>query len=340
MDNPRPRPRSTTPHLDPDHRLERPLPPIPVSESISVPWNDAGAVSVARPSNPSSDQYHIDMRGIYDEDAGDGPDINLHGVDGSLLDIYPSRSNSSLSVTSHEMLTRAPYLEAVSNSSPRPSSIIDDYSTPQGGLPDLSSSHQREESGTPGISIPVSLREFLGDGSPTYRSGTSITARSGANDMTSTRVSRVQSREAQERTQDTAWRESGSESTTSVSVRTPTRTPTGTPTRSMRPGPEDDSSLPGSLRGASLLSHDSPSQVRHRLRPPPPSPDFVLPRWQPDAEVTFCPICRTQFSKFACPRLLYAALTNRVGFFVRKHHCRYAILTPLYFFCLFGVVML
>ncbi|ROT37418.1 hypothetical protein SODALDRAFT_334517 [Sodiomyces alkalinus F11] len=34
-------------------------------------------------------------------------------------------------------------------------------------------------------------------------------------------------------------------------------------------------------------------------------PSFVLPRWQPDAEVTVCPICRTQFS-----------------FFVRKHHCR------------------
>jgi hypothetical protein len=33
--------------------------------------------------------------------------------------------------------------------------------------------------------------------------------------------------------------------------------------------------------------------------------DIMLPRWQPDAEVTYCPICRTQFS-----------------FFVRKHHCR------------------
>lgn len=33
--------------------------------------------------------------------------------------------------------------------------------------------------------------------------------------------------------------------------------------------------------------------------------DIVLPRWQPDAEVTICPICRTQFS-----------------FLVRKHHCR------------------
>lgn len=34
-------------------------------------------------------------------------------------------------------------------------------------------------------------------------------------------------------------------------------------------------------------------------------PEFVLPRWQPDAEVTYCPICHTQFS-----------------IFIRKHHCR------------------
>ncbi|KAI1106691.1 FYVE-domain-containing protein [Jackrogersella minutella] len=33
--------------------------------------------------------------------------------------------------------------------------------------------------------------------------------------------------------------------------------------------------------------------------------DLTLPRWQPDSEVTYCPICHTQFS-----------------FFVRKHHCR------------------
>ena len=33
--------------------------------------------------------------------------------------------------------------------------------------------------------------------------------------------------------------------------------------------------------------------------------DFVLARWQPDAEVTYCPICNSQFS-----------------IFVRKHHCR------------------
>lgn len=46
----------------------------------------------------------------------------------------------------------------------------------------------------------------------------------------------------------------------------------------------------------------------HRERPHRPrreTPEFVLPRWQPDAEVTLCPICNTQFS-----------------IWVRKHHCR------------------
>ncbi|KAG6155168.1 hypothetical protein E4U36_001586 [Claviceps purpurea] len=33
--------------------------------------------------------------------------------------------------------------------------------------------------------------------------------------------------------------------------------------------------------------------------------EVAPPRWQPDAEVTYCPICRAQFS-----------------FFIRKHHCR------------------
>ena len=42
-------------------------------------------------------------------------------------------------------------------------------------------------------------------------------------------------------------------------------------------------------------------------------PEIILPRWQPDSDVTFCPICRSQFS-----------------FFVRKHHCRF-VASSFYF---------
>ncbi|KAK3497020.1 uncharacterized protein B0T23DRAFT_437769 [Neurospora hispaniola] len=54
----------------------------------------------------------------------------------------------------------------------------------------------------------------------------------------------------------------------------------------------------------------SPRLVRGLSQQPPPAQrrvleEIVLPRWQPDAEVTYCPICHTQFS-----------------IFVRKHHCR------------------
>lgn len=248
------------------------------------------------PQDPPRDQFHIDMRGIYDEDiAGEGPAINLHGVDGSLLDIYPSRSDSSLSVTSPELLTRAPYLEGVSNSSPRPPSIIDDPPAPRRDSPGTPHSYQREVSAGPSTSVPVSLREFLTDGSTPSRSGTSMTTRQAGDGSFSTGDSRFRARDAQSRPQGTVWQESGPESAASVSVRTPTRTPTRTPVRSMRSLVYDDTSSSGSSGDPPLLSHDSPSQIRHRLHPPP-SPEFVLPRWQPDAEVTFCPICRTQFS--------------------------------------------
>lgn len=44
--------------------------------------------------------------------------------------------------------------------------------------------------------------------------------------------------------------------------------------------------------GPRLSSNASGRSVEHG----PGSPEFVVPRWQPDAEVTFCPICKTQFS--------------------------------------------
>lgn len=104
--------------------------------------------------------------------------------------------------------------------------------------------------------------------------------------------------------------------------------------------------LPASASGSISSSHrsggsGSPSAQRRPGTPPSPPPpirrrtssnntgsvrgsyqqqrtieggspaDLVLPRWQPDAEVTICPICHTQFS-----------------IFIRKHHCRYVSLAP------------
>ncbi|KAI0022973.1 FYVE-domain-containing protein [Xylariomycetidae sp. FL0641] len=65
------------------------------------------------------------------------------------------------------------------------------------------------------------------------------------------------------------------------------------------------SSRPGAQRAAETsapptTSPPSSSQALTRR-----APDIILPRWQPDAEATICPICHTQFS-----------------IFVRKHHCR------------------
>lgn len=63
-----------------------------------------------------------------------------------------------------------------------------------------------------------------------------------------------------------------------------------------------------------LFQSPGNDNTEHGLPPLPRPPDLEggrrtsdiqLPRWQPDAEITYCPICHTQFS-----------------FFVRKHHCR------------------
>jgi hypothetical protein len=81
-------------------------------------------------------------------------------------------------------------------------------------------------------------------------------------------------------------------------------------------------SVPGPIRGDSgpvsgpqaVHTTASPALATRLIsRPPPPiptptqpgRPEVVLPRWQPDSEQTYCPICGTQFS-----------------IFVRKHHCR------------------
>jgi hypothetical protein len=54
-----------------------------------------------------------------------------------------------------------------------------------------------------------------------------------------------------------------------------------------------------------------PSQTAPTPTEPARLTEVVLPRWQPDSEVTYCPICGTQFS-----------------IFVRKHHCRWVLKSP------------
>jgi hypothetical protein len=276
-------------------QFERPLPPIPGSSSIPVPWEMEGVVGGPRLSRASLDQSQVDTTGIYDEEeaTGEGPEMNFHGVAGGLLDIYPSRSNSSLSVASHELLTRAPYLEGVSNSSLRPEVAVDDHFPAREDFLESSSSHQRGGSGAPSTPAPVSLREFLVDGPSASRTSAPRSPRSPERGLFSAEDSLSRSRTAQSRPQGVVWEESNLDSMANVSVRAPTRTPH----RQLRSG-RDGISTSGASRDLPLVDYGSSGQIRYRLQPsPPPPPEFVVPRWQPDAEVTFCPICRTQFSK-------------------------------------------
>ena len=295
MDSPGPRSGSDTPNSGSGYQYERPLPPIPGSSSIHVPWEMEGAVGGSRLSRASLDQSQVDTTGIYDEEeaTGERPEKDLRGVAGGLLDIYPSRSNSSLSVTSHELLTQTPYLEGVSNSSPRPDIAVDDHFSAREDSPKSSRSHQRGGSGAPSTSAPVSLREFLVDGPSTSRSSAPRSPRSPGYGLFSAEDSLVQSRTAQSRPQGMIWGESNLDSMANMSVRAPTRTPH----RQMRSGRNGISSS-GASGDLPLLDYNSSGQIRYRLQPSSPSPpEFIVPRWQPDAEVTFCPICRTQFSK-------------------------------------------
>lgn len=77
---------------------------------------------------------------------------------------------------------------------------------------------------------------------------------------------------------------------------TPALIPRGSPART--PSNASDSGM--SYQDSPLHSHTTPTQISRRHRSEPGSAstsDFVVPQWQPDASVTMCPICRTQFSK-------------------------------------------
>ncbi|RBR15552.1 uncharacterized protein FIESC28_07317 [Fusarium coffeatum] len=91
-------------------------------------------------------------------------------------------------------------------------------------------------------------------------------------------------------------RHRSSQSTSATNTQTTQRT-YATPSRERMDAP-----LP-SLRPLEEALPPLPRSARQSV-----SSDSQRPRWQPDNEVTYCPICHTQFS-----------------FFVRKHHCRIII---------------
>ena len=72
------------------------------------------------------------------------------------------------------------------------------------------------------------------------------------------------------------------------------------------------SSLPRPPRSPRPPHSSLPSYSSRSSFEPAPrrSSDIVLPPWQPDAEVTHCPVCSRQFT-----------------FWYRKHHCRYVAIT-------------
>lgn len=74
------------------------------------------------------------------------------------------------------------------------------------------------------------------------------------------------------------------------------------------PSHDRDPSNPGEGAPAEATTIQTPTMNQpesEEQSPPRRNNSIVLPRWQPDAEVTYCPICSTQFS-----------------WFNRKHHCR------------------
>ena len=57
------------------------------------------------------------------------------------------------------------------------------------------------------------------------------------------------------------------------------------------------SALSSHSNDASNTSRDPPTRQSRYRRSPSGRSEFVVPRWQPDNEATYCPICNSQFSK-------------------------------------------
>ena len=79
----------------------------------------------------------------------------------------------------------------------------------------------------------------------------------------------------------------------------------GAGTATPRHGRDPSNSGDASSEAATIQPSTMNQPEAEEQSPPRRNNSIVLPRWQPDAEVTYCPICTTQFS-----------------WFNRKHHCR------------------
>lgn len=146
-----------------------------------------------------------------------------------------------------------------------------------------------------GADETLSLREALALGSSSSRDATGVSAPAPA--PIASGVSTGQPSGSGPRTMTAAEAAPGSST-----VRRPSRTslsanPLAVSSNSLPPTPGS-----GSAAAAAAASAPLPPLPRTDRREPP---EIVLPRWQPDAEVTYCPICHSQFS-----------------IFLRKHHCR------------------
>ena len=87
-----------------------------------------------------------------------------------------------------------------------------------------------------------------------------------------------------------------------------------TPSSSMTMNPAGhaaSSQAPASPNVIDLTSDDRPPEPSQPAHAQDPSPEYALPRWQPDGDVHTCPVCGVDFT-----------------FWNRKHHCRCVLAHP------------
>jgi hypothetical protein len=101
---------------------------------------------------------------------------------------------------------------------------------------------------------------------------------------------------------------------TSLSAHQRLSAPSNAPSSSMTMNPAGhaaSSQAPASPNVIDLTSDDRPPEPSQPAHAQDPSPEYALPRWQPDGDVHTCPVCGVDFT-----------------FWNRKHHCRCVLAHP------------